>query len=210
VWGMLRKVKIKYYNYLDKRSIKRNNKFYMERLVRKDEEYKVDTIKKLIDDIREYYTNIGSELLYYEKKKLKLQINNYTYVDLMDYVGIIMSIIIICVAVSSNILVTLDSIDKNEIIDLVVNFAIKGIVIVYIAFIINGVLNKKYDKNFDILCLDILEDIEKGEPKEIKGNQGTYNSAKITAKEKLHEYCERRHHKKNKICLNIKDFIPFK
>ncbi|MCB2340888.1 hypothetical protein [Clostridium estertheticum] len=158
---MFRKVRIGLYHYYDVKDIERYSKFYMERLVRRDENYNAGTIKKLVNDISKYYKNMKTKELYFEKKKLKLKIDSYQNIDLMNYAGILVSIIFVCISISSSVLVTITGIDKTKIIDLILYYGLGSLICIFVVYIINERLNRKYNRSFDILCLDILEEVEK-------------------------------------------------
>ncbi|MBZ9635513.1 hypothetical protein [Clostridium sp. FP1] len=131
------------------------------------------------------------EFIKNEKIKLKKIIEEK--IMEINYTSVYITVIALAITIATTYLISIpgDAFSKMK---FILTYLVL-VIIILTSYEMVKIKNRKEISNSRI-CLTALEDIEKEEPKNSRERENKNDSATITAKEKLHEYSEKRHDKK--------------
>lgn len=125
--------------------------------------YNPDSFSKLIDDIKRYYESLDLNEIYYLKKILKTKINSVSQnTSISQYLANLLAIVAIFIGGVIALYSKVGS--PNEIFWLFRNIAIFTAILVFMSFAIfltDILSNSNLKKSFNLLCLEILDEVEK-------------------------------------------------
>lgn len=135
-------------------------------------DYNPDSFDKLIDDIRDYYKSLDLNETYYLKKILEIKINSSSKgTTISQYLANLLAIVAIFIG---GIIALYSKIGSpNEIFWLFRSIAIFTAILVFMSFAIfltDTLSNSNLKKSFNLLCLEILDEVEKKKTKRNKRN----------------------------------------
>jgi hypothetical protein len=132
--------------------------------------YSPDSFNRLIDDIRNYYKSLDLNEIYYQKKILEIKINNFSKgASISQYLANLLAAVAIFIAGIIALYSKIGS--SSEIFWMFRSIAIFAAVLVFISFIvylIDILVNSNLKKSFNLLCLEILDEVEKKKTKRNK------------------------------------------